>query len=106
RVLPLAELLAGEGPAVDLPDRLLPENLAYVIFTSGSTGVPKGAMLEQRGLVNHLATKVHDLELTAADRVAQTALQTFDISIWQFLAALIVGGSVHILPDELIRDPL
>jgi amino acid adenylation domain-containing protein len=106
RVLPLAELLSREGPAADLPDRLLPENLAYVIFTSGSTGVPKGAMLEQRGLVNHLATKVHDLELTAAERVAQTALQTFDISIWQFLAALLVGGSIHILPDELIRDPL
>ncbi len=105
RVLALAELLAGEGPGAALPDRALPENLAYLIFTSGSTGVPKGALLEQRGLVNHLATKILGLEMTAADRVAQTALQTFDISIWQFMAALLVGGSVHILPDELVRDP-
>jgi non-ribosomal peptide synthetase component F len=29
-----------------------PESLAYVIFTSGSTGQPKGAMIEQRSLVN------------------------------------------------------
>jgi amino acid adenylation domain-containing protein len=106
RVLPLSELLSEEGPAEPLPDRALPDNLAYVIFTSGSTGVPKGAMLEQRGMVNHLATKILTLGITATDRVAQTALQTFDISIWQLLAALLVGGSVDILPDELVRDPL
>ena len=30
------------------------ESLAYVMYTSGSTGKPKGAMIEQRGMVNHL----------------------------------------------------
>ncbi|EGH34763.1 peptide synthase, partial [Pseudomonas syringae pv. japonica str. M301072] len=28
-----------------------PDNLAYVIFTSGSTGLPKGVMVEQRGML-------------------------------------------------------
>ncbi|WP_134902631.1 AMP-binding protein [Paenibacillus polymyxa] len=27
-----------------------PHDLAYVIYTSGSTGVPKGVMVEHRGL--------------------------------------------------------
>ncbi len=27
-----------------------PDNLAYVIYTSGSTGLPKGVMVEQRGI--------------------------------------------------------
>jgi acyl-CoA synthetase (AMP-forming)/AMP-acid ligase II len=74
-----------------------------VIYTSGSTGVPKGAMIEHRGLVNHLFAKIVDLDLGPGDCVAQTASQCFDISVWQMLAALVVGGRVEILPDEIAR---
>ena len=76
-----------------------------MIYTSGSTGVPKGAMVEQRGLLNHLLSKISDLQLSASDVIAQTAPQSFDISVWQFLAALMVGGRVHICADEEVRDP-
>jgi amino acid adenylation domain-containing protein len=82
-----------------------PERLAYVIFTSGSTGVPKGAMVHHRGMCNHLQAKIRDLGLSAADCVAQTAAQSFDISIWQMLAALLVGGRVHVIGDDAVRDP-
>jgi amino acid adenylation domain-containing protein len=104
RVLDLGALLLRPGAAwkaacCDSGD------LAYVIYTSGSTGVPKGVMVEHRGMLNHLGAKVDDLVLTAADVVAQTASQTFDISIWQFLAALLVGGRVHIVSDEVAHDP-
>jgi amino acid adenylation domain-containing protein len=81
------------------------DNLAYVIYTSGSTGLPKGAMLEHRGMLNHLLAKVEDLELTAVDVVAQNASQSFDISVWQLLSALAVGGRVHLYPDEVAHDP-
>jgi surfactin family lipopeptide synthetase C len=81
-----------------------PRDLAYVIFTSGSTGVPKGAMIEQRGMVNHLFAKIEGLRLTERDRVAQTASQTFDISVWQLLAPLIVGGTLEIVTDQDARD--
>jgi len=80
--------------------------LAYVIYTSGSTGVPKGAMVEQAGMVNHACAKVRDLKLSAADVVAQTASQCFDISVWQYLAVLLVGGKVEIIGDEDAHDPL
>ncbi|MGH9348635.1 MAG: amino acid adenylation domain-containing protein [Vicinamibacterales bacterium] len=80
-------------------------DLAYVMFTSGSTGVPKGAMVDQVGMVNHLFSKVDALGLTNATRLAQTAAQWFDISVWQFLAPLLVGGQVHIIDDATVRDP-
>ena len=51
-----------------------------MIYTSGSTGVPKGAMIEQRGMFNHLLSKISDLGLSASDVVAQTAPQSFVIA--------------------------
>jgi len=86
--------------------QLRPQHLAYVIYTSGSTGIPKGVMIEQRGMLNHLYAKIVDLRLTAADIVAQTASQCFDISVWQMWAALLIGGQVHILPDTVSHNPL
>jgi len=91
-----------ENPSV----RSGPRNLAYVIYTSGSTGFPNGAMVEQRGMINHLWAKVKDLGLNSDDIVAQTASQCFDISVWQFLAALLVGGQVRIVSPELGLDPM
>ncbi len=85
---------------------LAPDQLAYVIFTSGSTGVPKGAMVTHRGMHNHLLAKVSALGIGPTDTVVQNASQCFDISIWQFLAAWTVGGTVRITPDEVALDPL
>ncbi len=81
------------------------DDLAYVLFTSGSTGEPKGVMVHHRGLVNHLLAKIGELGLTGSDRVAQTAPASFDISLWQMLAALLVGGRVEIFPDAVAREP-
>jgi amino acid adenylation domain-containing protein len=105
RLLVLEDLLASLVSAAPLPPISEPSDLAYVIFTSGSTGTPKGAMLEHRGLLNHMWGMVDAFGLTAGDVVAQTASQSFDISVWQFLTALLVGGRVQIVPDEVTHDP-
>ena len=81
-----------------------PANLAYMIYTSGTTGKPKGVMIHQLGMLNHLYAKIDDLSITAADIVAQTASACFDISIWQFLAALLVGGSTCIMDKEVVME--
>jgi amino acid adenylation domain-containing protein/non-ribosomal peptide synthase protein (TIGR01720 family) len=88
-------------PAPEHPDRL-----RYAIFTSGSTGTPKGAMVVEQGMVNHLLAKVEDLGLSPQDRVCFNSPLTFDVSVWQLLAALLVGGSVQVVPDEAVHDAL
>jgi amino acid adenylation domain-containing protein len=83
---------------------LTDDSLAYVIFTSGSTGMPKGAMVHHGGMLNHLLAKVEDLGMHRAPNVAQTAPQSFDISVWQFLAPLVCAGRTAILTRSEFLD--
>jgi amino acid adenylation domain-containing protein len=102
--LRLTDLLA-EPTTPTTPATPTTRDLAYVIYTSGSTGVPKGAMVEQAGMVNHLLAKVVDLSLGPDDVVVQNAPVCFDISVWQYLAPLLVGGRVWVATDDQARDP-
>ncbi|WP_437713070.1 amino acid adenylation domain-containing protein [Sorangium sp. So ce448] len=95
----------GPAPEGDLPRLAGPGHLAYVITTSGSTGVPKGAMVEHAGMLNNVWGKIPALELGPSDVIGQTASQCFDISVWQLLSALLCGGRVHIVPEEIVGDP-
>ncbi|MEV7127401.1 amino acid adenylation domain-containing protein [Streptomyces sp. NPDC093260] len=90
--------------ACDLGVEVTPEQLAYIYFTSGSTGEPKGAMCEHAGMLNHLFAKIDDLLIGPGTVVAQTAPQCFDISLWQLLAALLVGGRTLLVEQEAVVD--
>ncbi|MFB6456885.1 amino acid adenylation domain-containing protein [Chitinophaga sp. Hz27] len=79
--------------------------LAYVIYTSGSTGTPKGAMVEHRGLINHQYARLRAFEAGDNCRIAQNASQSFDISIFQMLGALLCGGSTVIYSQDVVLRP-
>lgn len=96
---------AGANVLAPVPVNYDPNDLAYVIYTSGSTGVPKGAMVEHLGMLNNLYSKIPTLALSENDVIAQTASQCFDISVWQFLTALVCGAKVQIYGDDIVRDP-
>ncbi|MFJ4645801.1 amino acid adenylation domain-containing protein [Streptomyces bobili] len=111
------EVLAATGtdlpvtPVAALPSAPLPEapggplDLAYVIFTSGSTGRPKGAMVHRDGMVNHLLAKAEDLGLDEDTVLVHNAPVTFDISVWQMLAALVSGGRLRVVGRSTAADP-
>ncbi|MFI9626584.1 amino acid adenylation domain-containing protein [Streptomyces sp. NPDC052042] len=88
----------------DLGLRIAPDQLAYIYFTSGSTGEPKGAMCEHAGMLNHLYAKIDDLEIGEGQVVAQTAPQCFDISLWQLVSGLLVGGRTLLVEQEVILN--
>ncbi|HEX5657690.1 MAG TPA: amino acid adenylation domain-containing protein [Polyangiales bacterium] len=104
-VLALEHALETRSAEHDPTDVATANTLAYVIFTSGSTGRPKGAMVEQQGMLRNMLSKLPWLGLRAGDVIAQSASPCFDISVWQHLTALLFGGTVDILQDEVVRDP-
>lgn len=95
----------AEEPMTNPPFQNEPGDLANVFYTSGSTGLPKGAMVEHIGMLSHLYAKINLLHLNATSVVAQTASHCFDISVWQFLAPLMVGGVAVIYPNDVSMDP-
>jgi acyl-coenzyme A synthetase/AMP-(fatty) acid ligase len=61
-------------------------------------------MCEQAGMLNHLYAKIDTCEIGEGQVVAQIAPQCFDISLWQLVSALLVGGRTVIVEQEVILD--
>ncbi len=80
-------------------------DLAYVLYTSGSTGKPKGVMIEHSALLNHLYAGVEKFDLNEKSVIVQNAPSTFDVSVWQMLNALIVGGTTTIFSKDVVLNP-
>ncbi|MFF5456121.1 non-ribosomal peptide synthase/polyketide synthase [Streptomyces sp. NPDC012950] len=83
-------------PALDIPlDRA-----AYVIYTSGSTGRPKGVVVPHDGVGSLIATATERIGITADSRVVQFASVGFDVTVWDLIMSLCVGGRIIVVPTE------
>ncbi|MFJ9770755.1 amino acid adenylation domain-containing protein [Kitasatospora sp. NPDC101157] len=108
----LTDAHSGEDPTdEDRPVCPTGANAAYVLFTSGSTGRPKGVVVERSSLDNllhHYRRTMYADHLAATGatqvRVATTAPLTFDSS-WVAVLAVFAGHRLHLLDDDLRRDP-
>lgn len=79
---------------------------AYMIYTSGSTGRPKGAICRHDGALNHLFGELDGIGIRGAFSFLQTAASSSDISVWQFMAPLLFGGSTVIADYDVVVDPV
>jgi amino acid adenylation domain-containing protein len=98
------DLAAEDHPEGNLGVVVAPDQLAYILFTSGSTGRPKGVMCEHAGMLNHILAKIDDLGVREGEVIPQTGPQCFDISVWQLVAALLVGGHTLLVDQDAILD--
>ena len=77
----------------------------YIIYTSGSTGLPKGTLVRHDGALNHIFAEFARLEFHAETAFLQSAPASSDISVWQCLAPLLVGGRVVFADFETMCSP-
>jgi acyl carrier protein len=97
-----AGMSANTEKTIKLDNINTSKDLSYVIYTSGSTGKPKGVMVEHQNVHNLVVGLRERIYHKYGDhlRVCLVAPFEFDASVQQIFAALILGHSLYIVPDQ------
>ncbi|PNW15244.1 hypothetical protein C1637_02115, partial [Chryseobacterium lactis] len=85
-----------------------PENLAYVIYTSGTTGIPKGVMVEHKGVSNLIAQFAINLDLVFGESTPKNCLwysnYVFDAHVAELYPVITQGHCIYLLDKEKQTD--
>ncbi|WP_156749946.1 non-ribosomal peptide synthetase, partial [Mycobacterium sp. E2479] len=112
----LAERLDGQGlTIIDINDRNIsdhpstglpapaPDDVAHIIYTSGTTGVPKGVAITQ----SNVAQLLDSLSAGLPPKQVWTQCHSyaFDFSVWEIWGALLHGGRLVVVSEEVAGSP-
>ncbi|WP_250944740.1 non-ribosomal peptide synthetase [Clostridium felsineum] len=103
-VINLEEKAVWEGETANLEKVNKPKNLAYCIYTSGTTGKPKGVMVEHKGIINMKSYYENKVPISKEDKILQFANIVFDASVSEMTMAILIGGTLVIVPDSIRLD--
>ncbi|MBQ9157030.1 MAG: amino acid adenylation domain-containing protein [Eubacterium sp.] len=98
------DIQSGSIPADELP-QVVGDDPAYLIYTSGTTGRPKAVVIEHRQLSSLLLAYKDIYQLNVQDTVLQFADYVFDQSVWEIFHILVTGGTLCMIPEELVKNP-
>lgn len=94
-------IAAGTGTPLPAPDA---DEIAYVLYTSGTTGTPKGVAITHRNIVQ-LVSSATPLSAQAELTVTQCHSYAFDFSVWEIWSALLHGGRLLVVGEDVTRSP-
>jgi glycopeptidolipid biosynthesis protein len=101
-VIDVNDPAANSQPSTPLPAPR-PDDIAYVIYTSGTTGTPKGVAVAHHNITQLIESQNGRL----APGQVWTAWHSlaFDVSAWEMCSALLGGGRLVVVPEEVARSP-
>ena len=96
-------------PHLNLKIKVKSQDLAYVIYTSGTTGLPKGVMIEHKGVINLIKNQARIFELDFIDKNDNKnkyknclwfSNYVFDAHVWDVFAPLCYGHTLHMIDND------
>ena len=103
-VINLADESIWNGDTSDTETLNKPEDAIYCIYTSGTTGIPKGVVIEHKGVVNFVRANEKneflDNYLQNCDTVYSTNRIIFDITVQEIFIPLCNGKKIVLSHDE------
>jgi amino acid adenylation domain-containing protein len=105
-VLDLADLARQPAETPEDGATASGDPVAYVIYTSGSTGTPKGVLVTHRNVTRLFARTEPWFGFDHTDVWTMFHSPCFDFSVWEIWGALLYGGTLVIVPAEIVGNPM
>ncbi|KAH8880972.1 beta-ketoacyl synthase domain-containing protein [Thozetella sp. PMI_491] len=111
REFAISDSIVNVSDITDLSSGLVPtraesDSSAMLLYTSGTTGSPKAIVLKHAGLSNEIRVAAEAYGLDATTTVLQQSSLGFDMSVYQILVALAVGGTLCMTPLSIRGDTM
>ncbi|MGV9801311.1 amino acid adenylation domain-containing protein, partial [Mycobacterium sp. NPDC003449] len=83
----------------------MPGDVAHIIYTSGTTGTPKGVAVTHGNVTRLFDGLDVGVGLGPGQVWAACASLAFDYSVWEIWGALLHGGHLVVVPEQVTRSP-
>jgi amino acid adenylation domain-containing protein len=104
-VLDVDAMPASHPPAAS-ERSVAPNDLSHLVYTSGSTGTPKAVMVEHRSVAQLVEWAEATFTDDQRDGMLASTSMSFDISVFETLVTLALGGRIVLVDDVLaLSDP-
>lgn len=90
-------------PSEPLPDKSVPDGVAYILYTSGTSGRPKGVVVENHSVVNYAEAFENEFHVAPGDVMLQNSICSFDIFVEEVFTTLLNGTALAI-PSKEVHD--
>ncbi|HET8841894.1 MAG TPA: amino acid adenylation domain-containing protein, partial [Ktedonobacteraceae bacterium] len=81
------------------------QTCAYLIYTSGSTGQPKGVLGTHQASLNRFSWMWQTYPFEPEEVCCQKTTLGFVDAVWEIFGPLLQGVRLHLLPEEVAKDP-